>query len=134
MRLRTGSDAVELRIVDILPHTSPRSGDVELQCVASICGFSGSGACWIEESVFKAFAAAVQHLHARFEGSAALTSISPRELSLSLAPASLRGYVSVRIAIARITPPECSMSGTFVVELPDLAELANWAQSPRIDS
>jgi predicted nucleic acid-binding protein len=25
MRLRTGSDAVELRIVDILPHTSPRS-------------------------------------------------------------------------------------------------------------
>jgi len=134
MRLGVGSDFVELRITDILPQDSPRPGDVELTSIASVYGFSGSASCSIEEPVFKAFAAAVQRLHARIEGSATLTSMSRGELSLSLAPANPRGYVSVRIAIARIASPECSMTGTFEVELPDLAELVNWAQSPQIGS
>jgi hypothetical protein len=109
-------------------------GDVELECSASICGFSGSVTCWAAASALQGVRTAAQALYARCEGRAALVSMSPGELSLTLVPADASGHVNVRIAIARITPPECSMTGEMTVELPDLAELVNWSRSPQIEN
>jgi len=116
------------------PPSVPSAGDIRLEVKASVGSFVGAGSCWVEAQEMKSFSLAVDQLSTSLQGTAQLKSMSPGEFSLSLSPASSRGYVLVQVAIAKRHPVQGSMSGAFEVESPCLIKLAAWSENPSVDA
>ena len=130
MRIKNKPSFVELVTTEVVPSGLPSAGDVRVEVKASIDGFIGSGACWIEEPTLRAFATSCKQLLSSFQGSAHLESISPGEFSLSLSPANSRGYILVQVAISKSAPYTRSTSGAFECELSAMSNITSWSEKP----
>lgn len=134
MRLDAKPHFVELRVTEMNPDTLPRPGDARLEASFRVDDFSGRCTCWVDGGDLRRFATALRELYTRFRGTASLESMSPGELSLSLVPANSRGYVRINVSLSKSeVGGQRAASGSFEVELPALAPLLSWAESPYVE-
>jgi hypothetical protein len=84
---------LELRITYIYGPEFPRWGDLQVEFNASVESFSASGDFWLAWDEFKDFAAALRALSSSRSGNATINSMSPGEMTLSLAMANSPDYV-----------------------------------------
>ena len=124
---------IDLTIIDVIPPSQPRGGDVHLQVNASIGDYLGTTSCWLDSEKLRLFSIATHQLYLSFQGDAHLQSLSPGELSLSLSPSDPSGIVLVRVDIGKHYPVRCTLSGEFEVELQALANIVNWSESPCLE-
>lgn len=130
MRLEAPPNELEIVATDIAPGKIPSEYDVQLQVRASMGTFRGSTWCFVESREMERFSAAVGQLCSSFEGKARLGSMSPGMFTLTLSPASSRGYVLVEVELAKLLKPRCALRAEFEVDLPSVAPLVEWARNP----
>jgi hypothetical protein len=128
--LEAPPNELEIVATDSAPGKVPSEYDVQLQVRASMGAFRGSTWCFVESREMEQFSAAVGQLCTSFQGKARLASMSPGMFTLTLSPASSRGYVLVEVELAKLLRPRCALRAEFEVDLPSVAPLVEWARHP----
>ena len=104
MTVRSGTNSVELTVLERIPDDLPTPGDVRLRVRVEAEDFAGlSDQVWIEKAVLDQFVEEVRELERTRNGEATLESMSPGEFVLRLRSVDRAGHLAVNGQLKRVT-------------------------------